>query len=137
MPRCVQFREANTGNLGEWIADDEVGTAEQSGERRAGSEEKVGQLEKRHVTLLELLGEREECIGELTSEVADVREIYKERWNEPMSRLETGGKCKSLAWRSATVPVFEMVFMIYVDAVLVKWVHWAMARHRDGTVHNF
>ncbi len=54
--------------------------------------EKLDTLEKRHATLLELLGEREERIGELTADLADVREIYKEQLNELMGRLESEGK---------------------------------------------
>ena len=54
--------------------------------------EKYFDLEKRHETLLELLGEREERISELTADLDDVRVIYKEQLNELMCRLEGAGK---------------------------------------------
>ncbi len=72
-------------------ADDGVGGGEQSGERPA-VKEKLDTLDKRHASLLVLSGVREERIGKLTADLADVREIYNEQLNELTSRLGSGGK---------------------------------------------
>lgn len=49
---------------------------------------KLRALEQRHSTLLELLGEREERIGELEADLTDVKAMYKEQVTELLLRLE-------------------------------------------------
>lgn len=49
---------------------------------------KLNELERRHSTLLELLGEREERIGELEADLTDVKTMYKEQVTELLLRLE-------------------------------------------------
>lgn len=50
--------------------------------------DRLDELEKRHATLLELLGEREERIGEVEADLFDVKEMYKEQVNELLNRIE-------------------------------------------------
>lgn len=50
--------------------------------------ERLEGLERRHGALLELLGEREERIGELEADLSDVNAMYKEQINELLMRLE-------------------------------------------------
>lgn len=49
---------------------------------------KLDELAKRHETLLELLGEREERIGELDADLADMKAMYKEQVTELLLRIE-------------------------------------------------
>lgn len=49
---------------------------------------KLKELERRHSTLLELLGEREERIGELEADLTDVKAMYREQVTELLLRLE-------------------------------------------------
>lgn len=49
---------------------------------------RLDELEQRHITLLELLGEREERIGELEADLVDVKDMSKSQVNELLMRLE-------------------------------------------------
>lgn len=49
---------------------------------------KLKELERRHSTLLELLGEREERIGELEADLTDVKSMYKDQVTELLLRIE-------------------------------------------------
>lgn len=61
---------------------------EKEGKGNEGDENKLQALSKRHETLLELLGEREERIGELEADLSDVKAMYKDQVTELLLRIE-------------------------------------------------
>ncbi len=93
MPADLIAREGNgDGDVGRAVcdADNEAGGVEQLSE---GKGRHIGETSgKQQATLLELLGERDERVGELMVGVADVRAISEKRLKELMRRLEDEGK---------------------------------------------
>lgn len=83
-------KEISTKALAEEVVNLTTRVEEITKEMKDAPEKKkeFEELKRRHTTLLELLGEREECIMELQADLSDVNQMYKEQITELLLRIE-------------------------------------------------
>ena len=83
-------KEAATKALAEEVVSLTAKVEELSKDMQDAPERKkeFDELKRRHTTLLELLGEREERIMELEADLSDVNQMYKEQITELLLRIE-------------------------------------------------